>query len=243
MRALGVMSAAVVGLMLMGSAREMRADTVFSNFGSGQTYNGNSWWITGAVPPPPTNTNVEVNAFPFVAATTATVTGADLALSGLSIPTAAVGPAPVTVYIESNSGAGQPGTILDTLTQVGSIPIYPVTSVLNFTCSGTCTTLDAGTTYWIVDQETVAADTAYWMWNITGDVGTWYYNYADSATGPWSTATSTLANGNTFGAFDVTGTASPIPEPGTVLLLGSGLLLVGFLEARRRAWLANHGDR
>ena len=151
-----------------------------------------------------------------------------------------VPPTPLNVFVESNSG-GMPGTILDTLSQSGSYPVYPGTAVVNFSCTGSCTTLDAGTTYWIVGQQSDPANLAYWLYSF-GDAGTWYYNYAGSTTGPWTVATA----GDNISAFDVTGTpstVSPIPEPASMALLGSGMVLVGFLEARRRAWLSKHGER
>lgn len=226
----GAALALALGWILVASPSEMRADTLFTNFAPGPVYSGVSWWETGTTTNPPPGT--EVNAFSFMPTATGTVTGADLALSGLAPPTGASGPAALNVYIESNSATGTPGMILDTLTQVGSIPAYTVTSVVNFTCSGTCTTLDAGTTYWIVGQESVAADTVYWMWNTTGDTGTWYVNLANSPTGSWTVAASPLPHGNTFGAFDVTGTLSAVPEPASLALFGSGLL--GMMTVVRR---------
>lgn len=204
--------------LLFTSATAMRADVVFSNFGPNQSYVGNSWWGVGTTRMPPIG--IQVDAFPFTPTTTSTLTGADLALSAFS------GVSPLNVYIESNSG-GTPGAILATLTQTGTYSAYPTTSVVNFTCGATCATLNAGSTYWIVGQQTNTANTAYWMYSFS-DSGTWYYNEVNGATGPWTTATA----GNNFSAFDVTGTTSPVPEPASLALLGSGLL--GILGMARR---------
>jgi len=226
-----VVSAAAIGAMLLGSAGVMRADTVFSNFGANQSYQGASWWNVGSSTNP---TGTQVIAFSFVPTETASVTGATLPLA-LTPPAGTVQTVtPLTVYIEANV-AGMPGAILATLTQTGSYSTYPTTSLVDFTCTGSCATLDAGTTYWIVGQQTDAANTTGWFWSPT-DTGTWYFNEADSATGPWSVATA----GDSYAAFDVTGTVGsttgtpPVPEPGTLTLLGTGMLaLAGIAWSRR----------
>jgi PEP-CTERM motif-containing protein len=180
------------------------ADTVYSTFAPGHFYNTSPGYVIGS----------QTLANSFVPTETVTLTDATLAVDWYS------GNSPMNVYIESSVG-GAPGAILDTLTQVGTFPTggYPIaTELVDFTCS-VCSVLDAGTTYFIVDQQSNTHTGSNWDESTVVNNGI-YFNELGSATGPW------ISSGGASTAFEVNGTTSvaTTPEPSTLFLLGTGVL-------------------
>ena len=103
---------------------------------------------------------------------------------------------------------------------------------MEFSCS-TCSTLTAGTNYFLVAQDTVAGSTAVWSF-ANGLFGTISVNEIGSATGPWQEAPDDFIAG-----FQVDGKVNgTVPEPSSVGLLASGLLgLIGFARKKLAAAL------
>ena len=202
--------------LLLFAASPTRADTLYTNLESG--YSSSDGYAVGYFSPADPD---EVIASPFIASETGTLTDAQLALAVFS------GSPSVTVYIESDV-SGAPGAILDTLTPTETIG--NAFSLVEFTCS-TCSTLTAGTEYFLVAQNTVAGSAANWAL-LNGVLGTLDSNEIGSATGPWQEAPD-----NYIPAFEVDGEVNgAVPEPSSIFLLGIGLLGilgVGGIKSRK----------
>lgn len=193
---------------IMFSASPARAISLYSTLGpSGEFDTANGYFVDGS------NFFNQVLASPFSVSTTANLTDALLGLGNF-----AGNNNPVTLYVESNAG-GVPGSILTTLTQVGTIPPFQTNSLTMFTSGGF--TLTAGTMYWLVAQETDPGTEQAWNFAFNDTSNNDAFNQLGSATGPWSQFFGTDV------AFQINGTTS-VPESGSsFLLLGASLLAVG----------------
>jgi hypothetical protein len=131
---------------------------------------------------------------------------------------------PASVYIESDSG-GSPGSILDSLIQVGAIQPYGVgNGLVTYDCSGAGCNLASGT-YWLVAAETNADTLLGWYFNYAGTTTNQAFDSTGSPTGPWNFDSVTET------AFEIDGPV--IPEPSSFLLFSSGLLGLASLIRRK----------
>jgi hypothetical protein len=168
---------------------------VSSNFGPGGTFDTGSGYQIAS----------QVIASPFTSSMTVLFSDAQLAMFSSGGTTA-------NVFLETDS-SGSPGTIIDTLSQNGSIT--GSASVVTWECN-LCPLLSAGTQYWLVAQQGNGAT----AWDLSNsDSGPFAFNEIGSATGPWSPTSGIRPT------FEIDGDVAT-PEPVSVFLL-TGLLGLG----------------
>jgi hypothetical protein len=203
-------------ICLIVSPRMSKADTVYSNFAPSQSFDARCCGVDVEL-----NTSHESQAMPFTPSGNFTLTEIDLALAYID------GVNDVTVTLNANS-SGQPGSVIESWNNVTSQTgwLYFYTQYTpEALLSSPGVLLNAGQQYWVVVTAGGSDTDVAWNWNSTGDSGTYetysfYYGW--------------VTHSGTRGAYDVLGT-STVPEPGTMLLLGSGLASLIGLRRRRAA--------
>jgi hypothetical protein len=149
--------------------------------------------------------------------------GVNATLTGVSIASFGFG-GPFTLSIYDTQASGAPGTTLLASTTVGASNSFGVqiTFPVGFAQS-------AGTTYAIVLQVAGAASPA-WVLAGSGDQYSGGQGYFSVDGVNWSPLTSASSAGDfTFQTY-----VNPVPEPGTLALLGSGVAGI-WLRRRRKA--------
>jgi hypothetical protein len=181
-----------------------RADTIYNNFGPSQTFQSSAGY------------NIENDLDGFAGLAVPFTAQADYANSTFTLPMFTINSGDFTVSLFSNA-SGQPGTVLDTSLFVSG------NSFTQGMFTGSMGSLTAGTTYWLVVLPDSSDMLLFWNWNSTGDNGA----LASTLNGTtWNSSTGIRP------AVEVDGT--PVPEPGTLVLLATGLLGVAARFRKKR---------
>jgi hypothetical protein len=222
--------ASFVLLLVLIGAPPSQADTVYTNFGTSMGFDtsfpGNGYIVGGGAH------ISQAVAEQFVAGGNFNVTDAQLPLELQNVAQGGLsGTTPPSVFLETNSG-GLPGAVIGAFTLSGTIGGTPG-SIVTYNCT-TCPLLTSGSSYWLVVVESDPNNTfAAWDFTNSGALSTSGnlafnpFNTIGTAAGPWALD----PGGNPLSAFQIDGTAAPVPEPSTLLLLGFGL---GSLALRSR---------
>jgi hypothetical protein len=198
-------------VLLAGATQAARADVIFNNFGSGDSYLTDIGWTIGRPP----------GQVFFEQADSFTVHGTDFNLSGITAAAGNVlGPNVYSVGVYTDAG-NMPGSLLEmfNFSNLGQFGLNNPPLVGN---SSLQPLLQDGHTYWLVYS---TSDTTWAAANLnsTNDIGGHVFRTNGGAWG---------FSSDIHGAFRVEG--DPVPEPGTLVLLGMGALgLVGYGYRRR----------
>jgi PEP-CTERM motif len=133
---------------------------------------------------------------------------------------------------------GVPGAVVDLQTlALNALPDGDTGNYLSEIVSYTPTMTDVllrNSTYWVVAIGADPSSQLRWDFNMFGDSGGINDVYAKLLVDDSTTPSTELWKPGTYtqGAFQVN--ANIVPEPGTITMLGAGLLVIGFGATRRR---------
>ena len=127
------------------------------------------------------------------------------------------------------------GTTTSNVLAQGSVSPSGATEWLSI---ATATTLGPGTYFLVVSSATPNNSgwirTAGNLPSTVGTVGTTFFTNASNVDLAFAPASNWLGNGVTNVGFEIVGNTNPVPEPGTLALMGSGLAGI-WLRRRRKA--------
>jgi hypothetical protein len=197
-------------------ALDARASIIFSDLGPGGTYDIN----TGASVLGAAETSQPVaSGFAFAASATGIVQGIDIALTTTRFPGTVSN---VLVALQADS-AGSPGNVIESW-HISDLPsvfdpcctLWPLSPLSTYT-------LSAGTQYWLTAAPDAVETYVIFNLNNTGVTGPeWNFLFPDETQ---------IHYGVKLGAFEVLGQGTGIPEPGTFVLIGAGMMSIAL---RRR---------
>jgi len=203
----------LVALVAISIALPAMADIAYTNLGDPPSYNCCSGWTVGGSQSPVGLIN---DAEQFTSSVSGNVTQIDV---GLGWVTGGNPSATIELWTSVND---LPGMLLGSGT-VNNLPVFGSTSTTLATVTGNLGAVVAGEQYFVV----IRADVGAWeAWNInnTGATG---LLLQDSGNG-WNSFP-----GSDQGAFDVITGGGGVPEPGTFLMLGSGVLAAAGVIRRK----------
>lgn len=182
------------------------ASVLYTDLGAGNTYEESG-----------DSTTPQYMGAPFVATASGT-------LLDLLLPIAESGPGTVDIGLYTNSG-GEPGTALETWTGVSIYDSFAGQAPLDDLVSVVQPALISGSTYWVVVNST--SEDLAWDDDSIGILGgTWFGSAVNDL-------------GQAFpddyaSALQVDGTSKATPEPGTIGLIGLGLLGMAVMRMPRK---------
>jgi len=208
----------VGGILLVSLPEKLAADTIYTNFGPGDTFDTTVSWTVGGNG---FGVGQNVGGSFRVGPTNMLFDSAQIAVFY------SFGPPSLTLGIYSNDGSNLPGSLLQSLTVTNVFkPNVPLVVTFKPTAP---LILEANTTYWLASAEPLTSAFG-WYFNNTSQFGV----AVNQNQGPWSFKGAT----NATPAFRINGTpeASPVPEPASLTLVAIGLTsLLSFRGLRNRS--------